>query len=192
MFQKHALLVVSFCVLVGLAVAPVRSSAPPPPDAQLPAYIVKANGNPFGAFLGLTRSQEVMIGLEVAGESNLVPLELDFLGGPNVRFESCDNRVMYDQTGCTGNVYVRAPKAANGVQTSCVLLGITYAVGPNPANGNSKTIFKGTGIGSSGAGIMSQVIQDGGCTNSGTSNDIVPATPILELTTTYPPPYTME
>ena len=163
------------------------------PIARTPPWVIKDNnGDIFGIFISDT-SGDIIIGVKDPNDGNIFPLQFRLSGSlpsPHIYLEGNEARVYYSGLNCTGTPYVASPQD-DGVRARTKLLGKAYAVGPNPANSNNSTVFKATGAGSTPA-ILSTFV-NGVCT-AGTTlfNDVVAATALIDITTDFPPPYTME
>ena len=158
------------------------------PITKSPPWVVKANGNIFGFFIS-DLGGDIVIGLEDPNDGNTIPLQIRHSSG-NLYFEGNEPRTFYSGLNCTGTVYVPAP-ADSTVKARTALLGKTYTVGTNPANGNNVTVFKGTGAGST-PSIQSTFI-NGVCNSPGSIfGTVTAATALINITTNFPPPYTLE
>lgn len=172
------------CVsLVGPAIAHAA------PVAAVPEWVVNANGNAFGFFIG-DLGGDILIGLKDPDNGNTIPLQIRRSAG-NLYFEGNEPRVFYTLDDCAGTVYVNDPDDSN-VRARTVLLGTTYGVGSDPNNGGNLTIFRSTDVAPTTPTIESLYI-NGSCNNSGVLfGTVVPADAVIDITTDYPAPYTME
>ena len=190
MLDKRLLLALSLVALVGLAVLPVWTGAAP--TVRLPAFTVLANGTPMGSLIGFS-SGNPAIAMQIAGEPNLVPLHFQIISDTLRLSQGCDVWVQYDGLNCTGNAYVRTPNNTSGASSSCVMLGTTYAVGPDPTTGNM-SMFKSNSAADANPQptIQSRVVQGGSCAAGGNQGTVTAASTILDIDTNFPPPYTMQ
>lgn len=179
------LLVLSVLAAIVFGATVLRLEAEP--TVRLPTFVLKSDGNVVGPVVA-TQGGEVQFTLLDPTFGNSIPMSLRISG--NLFLEGSENWVFYTNNGCGGSAYV--PEPATSLKPFSRMIGRTYAVGEDPGGSNLK-LFRGTGT----AGLQPPILSNW---SNGTCADstnvfvaaLVPATEILDLTATMPPPYTIE
>lgn len=158
------------------------------PIGTVPNYVLKSNGNAFGKNV-IPNSSSMEFSLEDPNFGNPIPMRLRILNA-QLAFEGTESRVWYSGGNCTGVVYIQDPVSSDFASSR--LLGKSYGVGTDPGNSNHLSVFRSTG--SSGTPPVGSEYVNGTCTTPAgfTGGDKVSATAIIDITTNFPGPYTLE